>query len=214
MPTNYKRTGSCFRTSWTKQQSTEAIQAVNKNKWELMGLLKILGIKNEPPAETNASTPVKCTPGKILDIISPVPVVSGNVDSVRRRRKQLAAILTTETTIGEKKRKAAKATQKEKNTSKIKPVFKKSKVTKKKTKKASKNDSSSDEHLEAPTLDDSSDDMDDADEACTACGETYSHTIKSDDWVNCLRCSKWFHDTCSKFVNFCHDCGIVVCKTK
>ncbi|KAF5299055.1 hypothetical protein FQA39_LY11601 [Lamprigera yunnana] len=95
---------------------------------------------NEPPAETNASTPVKCTPGKILDIISPVPVVSANIVSVRRRSKQLAAILTTDTTIGEKKRKAAKTTQKEKNTSKIKPVFKKSKVTKKKTNKASKND--------------------------------------------------------------------------
>ncbi|KAF5273119.1 hypothetical protein FQA39_LY07609 [Lamprigera yunnana] len=143
--------------------------------------------QNEPPADTNASTHVKCTPGKILDIISPVPVASANVDSVRRRSKQLAAILTTETTIGEKKSKATKTTQKEKNTSKIKLVFKKSKVTKKDTKKASKNDSSSDEDLEAPTLNDFSDDMDDVDEACTGCGKTYSQTTKSDHWVNCLR---------------------------
>ncbi|KAF5296820.1 hypothetical protein FQA39_LY12338 [Lamprigera yunnana] len=155
MPTNYKRTGSCFRASWTKQQLTEAIQADNENK---MGV-------NE--AARNFL------------------VVSANVDSVRRRSKQLAAILATETTIGKKKRKAAKITQKEKNTSKIKPVFKKSKVTKKKTKKASKNYSSPDEDLEAPALDDSSDDMDDADEACTGCGKTYSQTTKSDDWVNC-----------------------------
>lgn len=170
--------------------------------------------ENEPPAETNASTPEKCTPGKILDIISPVPVVSAAINSVRTRSKQLAEILTSETTIAEKKKKATKKTHKEKKTSKLEPVFKKSKVTKTKTKKASKHDSSSDEDLESPTLDDSSDDMDDADESCTGCGESYSQTTKSDDWINCLRCSKWFHESCSKFVNFCHDCGVVVCKTK
>lgn len=39
-----------------------------------------------------------------------VPVVSANVDSVRRRSKQLAEILTTETTIGKQKEKAARKT--------------------------------------------------------------------------------------------------------
>ncbi|CAH1981192.1 unnamed protein product [Acanthoscelides obtectus] len=172
--------------------------------------------QNESVVETNANTPVKSTPGKMLDIISPVPVVSADVNSVRKRSKQLAEILTTETTIGEKRTQRLEKTEKERKvkTRKLKPVLKKPKVTKKKTRKAAKSDSSSDEGLEAPTLDDSSDDMDDDDQTCTGCGEIYSQTTKSDDWVNCIGCSKWFHDSCSKFVNFCHDCGVVICKTK
>ncbi|CAH2009623.1 unnamed protein product [Acanthoscelides obtectus] len=99
-------------------------------------------------------------------------------------------------------------------TRKLKPVLKNPKVTKKKTRKAAKSDSSSDEGLEAPTLDDSLDDMDDDDQTYIGCDEIYSQTTKSDYWVNCIRCSKWFHDSYSKFVNFCHDCGVVICKTK
>lgn len=80
--------------------------------------------QNESVAETNANTPVKSTPGKMLDIISPVPVVSADVNSVRKRSKQLAEILTTETTIGEKQNKASKEREKELKTNKLKPVLK------------------------------------------------------------------------------------------
>ncbi|KAJ8962241.1 hypothetical protein NQ318_018213 [Aromia moschata] len=113
--------------------------------------------QHEPRAESpNKKTPEKCTPGKMLDNISPVPVVSASMNSVRRRDDDQGSV----------------------------------------------------------SLRDSLDDMDADDEACTGCGEVYSQTTKSDDWVQCLHCSKWFHDSCSKFANFCHDCGIVVCKKK
>ncbi|CAG9820804.1 unnamed protein product [Phaedon cochleariae] len=59
---------------------------------------------NEPPAETDANTPVKCTPEKILNIIS--PVVSAAINSVRTRSKQLAEIiLTIQAKIDEKRKK-------------------------------------------------------------------------------------------------------------
>ncbi|KAJ8945536.1 hypothetical protein NQ318_020381 [Aromia moschata] len=60
--------------------------------------------QHEPRAESpNKKTPEKCTPGKMLDNISPVPVVSASMNSVRRRGKHLAEILTESQTIVEKK---------------------------------------------------------------------------------------------------------------
>ncbi|KAK4882468.1 hypothetical protein RN001_005787 [Aquatica leii] len=54
------------------------------------------------------------TPGKMLDGISPVPVVSTPVDSVRRRSKQLAEILADIKIINEKKNKVVKKTNRNK----------------------------------------------------------------------------------------------------
>lgn len=78
-----------------------------------------------------------------------------------------------------------------------------------------KNWSSSDEDDDGTiSLRDSSDDLTDVEETCAGCGEVYSQTTKTDDWVKCMHCLHWFHDSCSKFVNFCHSCGVVMCKTK
>ncbi|KAF5282054.1 hypothetical protein FQA39_LY00578 [Lamprigera yunnana] len=46
MPTNYKRTISCFRASWTKEQLTEAIQAINENKMGVNEAARNFGVCN------------------------------------------------------------------------------------------------------------------------------------------------------------------------
>ncbi|KAF5277899.1 hypothetical protein FQA39_LY06051 [Lamprigera yunnana] len=299
MATNSKRTGSCFRASWTKQQLTEAIQAVNKNKMGVNEAAQNFGVPsttlrrrkftknlNKGPLGSTSTlgeaaekklvnhilklqknrfsptrTDVRSMGFKLAEQLGNkhhfskewlhlfLPVTEkdiGDVDAPKRSRTRNVYYAEesdsdendpfhdndddrdgccipeidcsdkepkneVEVAIGIDEEDDVKGALNDLGSgdedlsvecdsvideATATPIDRrprlreKSKVTKKKTKKASRNNSSSGEDLEVSSLDDSSDFMDDADEACTGCGKTYSQTTKSDDWVNCLRCSK------------------------
>ncbi|KAK9717410.1 DDE superfamily endonuclease [Popillia japonica] len=79
-------------------------------------------------------------------------------------------------------------------------------------------ESSSDSDAEVKSVHDDSDDEDQSnlDNICVGCGEDYGEdygqTVKSDDWIQCIRCERWLHETCTKYANFCDLCGKCACK--
>lgn len=42
---------------------------------------------------------------------------------------------------------------------------------------------------------------------CSECLEEYGRTQDSCDWIKCVVCSRWLHESCSKFLNKCAVCG-------
>jgi hypothetical protein len=85
-------------------------------------------------------------------------------------------------------KKKIKETERKISKAKIKEVTsKKNKATK--TKQKTENYSSSDESLLDFDLQESSDsNEDDSNAECLGCGEPYSNTSKSDDWIKCINC--------------------------
>ncbi|KAK9747282.1 hypothetical protein QE152_g5475 [Popillia japonica] len=70
-----------------------------------------------------------------------------------------------------------------------------------------------DSDAEVSVHDDSDDeDQSNLDNICVGCGEDYGQTVKSDDWIQCIRCERWLHETCTKYANFCDLCGKCACK--
>lgn len=142
-----------------------------------------------------ATIEIDPTPGKLLDVISPIPKTSAKA-VVKTRGRQLATILNSSQLI---------EIQKEKKNKKKKtggPIQKKTVVKQRKRLESSDSDS------ESPVLQESDTSVEEWDEnECVGCGENYFETTKKDDWLKCVDCSRWLHNGCSKFENFCDLCG-------
>lgn len=41
---------------------------------------------------------------------------------------------------------------------------------------------------------------------CVECFEDYSKTSKTVDWICCMRCNNWLHETCTLHLNICNPC--------
>ncbi|KAI4469576.1 hypothetical protein MML48_1g06319 [Holotrichia oblita] len=140
----------------------------------------------------------KGTPGKLLESINPVPVIT---PSLKKRTKQLGAILTSPENIAEVKARALK--RKKKNTVKhTKKVAQKGKYVKKNLSSSSESDA--DVQLESE--DEGAED--DSNAECVDCGENYNTTKKVEDWIKCLNCKHWLHENCTNFEDLCQLCGI------
>ncbi|KAG8264870.1 hypothetical protein J6590_107941, partial [Homalodisca vitripennis] len=91
--------------------------------------------------------------------------------------------------------------------------MKKSLLQKIQPKKKLKYDDSSSESEGSLVLIDSDDSMtidefvDDS--HCAECLEKYEETKSTADWIKCVKCSRWLHETCSiySFNGKCGDCG-------
>ncbi|CAG9760442.1 unnamed protein product [Ceutorhynchus assimilis] len=44
-------------------------------------------------------------------------------------------------------------------------------------------------------------------ERCAECLENYYETTETVDWLECIACKKWYHETCSLYANKCNLCG-------
>ena len=54
---------------------------------------------------------------------------------------------------------------------------------------------SSSEEKDSPDLSSDESSMEDEENICTVCGEDYGSTRKTVDWIKCVRCKRWLHET-------------------
>lgn len=144
---------------------------------------------------------VESTPTKLLQAISPLPAIN---KLTSKRRKLHATILTSPENMEKVKLKA------EKTNSKRKPKkVPKMKVPRPKKRTVSSSSSCSD----VPDINDfSSDEINNDSDECVGCGENYDQTKLKVDWIKCVRCQRWLHETCSSFNDVCIPCGKTITK--
>lgn len=75
-------------------------------------------------------------------------------------------------------------------------------VKRKKTSYISSSDDSSVD-MQCPSSDEISD-IEDTD--CVECGEHYYSTKSKDDWIQCIVCNRWLHESCTMYPNMCNRC--------
>lgn len=158
----------------------------------------------EPPI---SNKPSDITPGKLLDQISPVPIIR-SVKKVRKNARTLATILNTKNSIQDlrtkkENQKQCRSTMEKQSTVKNKNKGKKRQIS----------ESSEEDDDDEPELDDDEDLTEDED-CCAGCGEQYNSTKKTVDWIRCILCNRWLHEDCTKYVNMCDLCGKVANKKK
>lgn len=127
----------------------------------------------------------KESPTKTLQIVSPLPIIHHKLS----KRKQNVKVLTSESHLTTRKLFEEKK----------KPQEKKLITVPSKRKNFSK--ASSSESEEDLQLSESSEECsDENDNTCVECLESYYHTKKKSDWIQCLQCSGWLHEDCTNFL--------------
>ena len=131
------------------------------------------------------------TPNKAIKIISPIPVVpKPNVS----KRKQSGDVITTKKIHRKEK---IEVRGEKKNISKQKPRSRCSIVP-------TASSSSSESLL---SLQESGDSLTYVENECVECLELYKQTRSTADWIKCVKCGRWLHETCSVYANKCSACG-------
>ncbi|XP_030762226.1 uncharacterized protein LOC115887043 [Sitophilus oryzae] len=151
---------------------------------------------NEQQAQTTA-----ITPGKALNEIAPV-INTSAVNTVRKRARQVANVLTSPENIELQKQKKQKAEIKNKSS---KERAKKKRTITKRLKEDYSDDSNSESEIILQDSESGDEEWDEND--CAGCGENYSVTRKKDDWFQCTRCDRWSHEGCMKYSQMCDRCG-------
>jgi len=49
---------------------------------------------------------------------------------------------------------------------------------------------------------------------CVGCEENYELIKEKVDWIQCIRCKRWLHETCTSFVDVCQICRKILSNTK
>lgn len=146
------------------------------------------------------ASPNNISPGKLLDEVSPVPVISA-IATAKKRGRSVANILNSPENINNVKDK--RQTKKKNKAMPIAPQ--KTIKTIRKKKYEPQSDSSLD--YDSPILNESEDSDEGYENECAGCGEDYFKTKKTEDWIKCLRCGRWMHDGCTKYTDMCDLCG-------
>lgn len=149
------------------------------------------------------------TPGKALDIVSPIPLVN---TAAKKARRHITGVITSSEYIRNRKELDLK-----KSKSKKIPCGKTTtkKYAKGLTKERQRAPSTSSE--EEVKLSDSSVEegiVSDYENECIGCKEDYRVTKRKDKWFKCILCNRWLHDGCTSFVNMCEGCGRSLAKKK
>lgn len=151
----------------------------------------------EPQASTSKqSVEIESPFTKVISEISPAPKLT---EMVRKRAKKVAIVLTSPEHVSEIKLKKDKKQLKDKT-----PV---QKGRKRKNKSPSSSDSEKDEPTFPSSESENEEKEDFGEDECVGCGEDYQSTTKKDDWIRCVRCQFWLHESCTKYVDLCHRCG-------
>lgn len=158
---------------------------------------------------TDSQPEAKETPSKFLREIVPVPTIPINTS----KRKQSAMILTSPENKVKRQvlsdKKSAKTLSKcssAPSTSGVKSKTHSLKKDKRKRKlSTSSSEVSEDDSSVVYASSDEASDVDDTD--CIECGEHYYSTKSKDDWIQCIVCGKWLHESCTMYLNICNRCG-------
>ncbi|CAH1974319.1 unnamed protein product [Acanthoscelides obtectus] len=73
--------------------------------------------------------------------------------------------------------------------------------------KVSNNTWTSDDDDKIPMKRAKNDGHDDNEYLCVECYEPYEQTTKKEDWLKCLKCQKWLHETCTMYGEVCNVCS-------
>lgn len=161
------------------------------------------------------------TPSKVLNDLSPVPVL---LKINKKRKKQSAEVLTKQKAKSKKvndedysssddevlavylpkKTVVSKPTEHEPSTSNAFVV-----------KNVENNNFSSQKDPDLPVNDNCSNNSvekknktyDEDDVSCVECWEDYYVTKTKVDWIQCLGCKNWLHESCTMYTNKCNSCG-------
>lgn len=138
------------------------------------------------------------TPSKFLDQIAPIPSIPQRKFN---KRKQSAEVLTSEEFL-KKKKKCKNGEQKDN----LKEGTRKTKSTK--NTKPKKGEEELD-HVKptASTSTKNANQKTDDNVNCTECLENYLLTKNNADWIQCIDCSEWLHETCTMYDDRCNTCG-------
>lgn len=150
---------------------------------------------------------ITITPGKMLQEISPISVIKTEV--VRKRSKNIAAVLTDASYIKQCKEKLSKTSKA--NNAKINKKINKTNKKKEKTLKK-RNNKTNLSCSDVSYFD--NEESEEVNTKCIGCGENYTETKRKDDWIQCLHCKKWLHDGCTIYNNICDICAKVLCIKK
>lgn len=134
------------------------------------------------------------TPSKFLHEVAPVPMIPIN----QSKRKMSARILVDSDDNSVTQMDDERTDKGTKNEQIQEPLNSKSKgkavaaIKKKNSKvKKTKVDSQNEEE----------------DTNCVECLESYFQTVENVDWIQCVTCKEWLHETCTMYGDYCNNCG-------
>lgn len=145
---------------------------------------------------------IKETPSKFLNEISPIPVVQ---PAQRKRKKQTAQLLNEKISKKWKNRKTNKQScnktdsPENSDTSDEEPLARIARKIKGSNKPASKCSSKQTTRSTSASNTRST--------KCVECLENYFETTETVDWLECINCKDWYHETCSLYGSKCNVCG-------
>lgn len=172
--------------------------------------------EHQPSTSGYHSDKADITPSKFLQEIRPIPKIPLSLN----KRKKSATLLTSPENITTKKSKQLPEKNKKQKVANSKKNRKKGKEIKKvRSPKSSSGEESDEESLASlrrklsnPPPDSCQNDSlsnnksTDANCYCVECYENYNLTQKSVDWICCIKCNNWLHETCTLYVNMCNIC--------
>jgi hypothetical protein len=154
----------------------------------------------EVPSIVPTSQDDQDTPTKHLMEIRPIPKIPLPLN---KRRKQSATLLTTPIALDQKRIKLE--TKKNKNSGN-EPI-KEKKVPKMNASKANKGKENKLPVVDSDFDEESSDSLNNYEDYCVECLENYHDTKEKVDWLQCISCENWMHETCTMYDIRCNDCG-------
>lgn len=170
-------------------------------------------VKHATKSDSAQFQDVMETPGKLLENISPI---TPTIAKVSRRGKNVATILNSVTNIEKRRELNLKKKQKKgKGTGTLKQTKTRKRVQIKKDKRRNARSSSSSSTPSDYVLNDSPEISDeDYENECAGCKEDYRKTKRTEDWIQCIICGRWMHESCTKFSSKCPSCGKHETETK
>lgn len=155
--------------------------------------------ERSPTPSTHAEdSDVEETPSKFLREDNPIPLIPHQIG----KRKQHALELTSP----ENRAKRQVFSENKKAIAEKKENKKNAKITKdngSEHKKSKSRISSSSSSESEPILSSSDEQSDDSEDFCVECSEYYYTTKSKVDWIQCLKCSGWLHETCKSHLTRC-----------
>lgn len=162
----------------------------------------------EPQPNSSKNLDDDITPSKFLKEIQPIPKIPLSFS----KRKQSATELTSPENIFQKKHKSELNKSKAKNKNSNKKKMEKIKTKNKKQKSDTFQSDDDDDEIPISELKKkistkpTKSEEPDKKYFCVECFDDYNKTLKTVDWICCLRCNSWLHETCTMHLNICNPC--------